>query len=146
MDANAQEQVIVSFSLNSFNVAKRWEKRAPAPKDRIKAAGKLQDAGYTVRIRIDPIVPIENWEKSYKELIDNIFKNFEPERITIGSLRGLQSTINNSKDKSWVDYLDDRSNWGKKIGFEKRVKMYRTIIDYVNRRAHTTSHRSLCSL
>lgn len=131
LESNSHEKVIVSFSLNSFEVAKRWEKKAPTPKQRIAAAKKLSDAGYEVRVRIDPIVPIDKWEPGYKDLIDHLFNNFIPERITIGSLRGLQSTINKSKDKSWIEYLDDRSNWGKKISFNKRFKMYKTIIEHL---------------
>jgi spore photoproduct lyase len=124
LEANAQNHVIASFSLNPVSVAKRWEKRAPSPLIRIDAAKKLFDAGYRVRIRIDPIVPIHNWEKEYGELINSIFREFTPERITIGSLRGLQSTINNSSDTSWTKYLDETSNWGKKINLKTRVKMY----------------------
>jgi spore photoproduct lyase len=143
LKSNSQDQVIVSFSLNSFDVAKRWENKAPNPKQRIKAAKKLSDAGYRIRIRIDPIVPIENWESGYKELIAHLFENITPERITLGSLRGLQSTINNSSDKSWVDYLDDRSNWGKKISFDKRFQIYRSIISYLEKK-HNFTNVGLC--
>jgi len=139
----AQENIIVSFSLNAFEVAKRWEKGAPKPKNRIKAAKRLSDDGYKIRIRIDPIIPVENWDTGYKELIDHLFNNLTPERITIGSLRGLQSTINNSKDTSWVKYLDDRSNWGKKISFDKRFEMYRTIINYLHEK-YNYSEIGLC--
>jgi len=132
LESRAQDHVIVSFSLNSFDGAKRWEKKAPTPRQRIHAAKKLADAGYEVRVRIDPIVPIENWEESYKKMIDYMFKRFRPERITIGSLRGLQSTINKSKDKSWVEYLDDTSNWGKKISFSRRLYMYRSILKHLD--------------
>ena len=130
LQTNAQNHVICSFSLNSFKVAEKWEK-APRVIDRIKAAKKLYDAGYVLRIRIDPMVPIENWKKEYTLLIDTIFKNFEPERITMGSLRGLQSTINNSKDKSWTKYLSETSNWGKKVDIGHRLAMYSTIINYL---------------
>ena len=131
LSSESQDHVIVSFSINSFDVSKMWEKKAPSPKHRIKAAKKLYDAGYPVRVRIDPIVPVEDWEKQYKELIDFLFQHLTPERITIGSLRGLQSTINNCIDKSWMAYLDDPSNWGKKISFDKRFDMYDTIISYL---------------
>ena len=127
---NAQNHVITSFSLNSLKVADRWEK-APKVQDRIKAAKKLYDAGYTVRIRIDPMVPIENWRKEYLSLVDMIFDNFIPERITLGSLRGLQSTINNSKDISWTKYLTETSNWGKKVNIWRRLAMYSTVIDHL---------------
>ncbi|UCF08296.1 MAG: radical SAM protein [Thermoplasmata archaeon] len=129
----SQGHVIVSFSVNSFKVAQRWEKRAPSPMKRIEAAKKLHEEGYEVRLRIDPIVPIENWDLEYQELVDFIFSNFKPERITLGSLRGLQSTINNSKDRSWTEYLEERSNWGLKIPFEKRFEIYSRIIKYLKK-------------
>jgi spore photoproduct lyase len=143
LNSNSQNQVIASFSLNAVDVAKRWEKKAPSPKQRIKAAKRLFDAGYTVRVRLDPIVPVDNWVDGYREIIDRLFENLKPERITFGSLRGLQSTINNSKDTSWVEYLDDRSNWGKKISFEKRFEMYSTIIDYLKEK-YEYSRIGLC--
>ncbi len=64
-------------------------------------------------------------------LVDKIFEKFIPERITLGSLRGLQSTINNSKDKTWIKYLSEKSNWGKKIDSEIRYEMYSILIDYL---------------
>lgn len=136
LSSNSQNICIISFSVNSFEVAKRWEHGSPSPRERIDAAKKLYDLGYTIRMRIDPVVPIENWEKEYCNLIDYMFERVIPERITIGSLRGLQSTINNSKDNSWVEYLDDGSNWGKKISFNKRYAMYKYIIEYLNGAYH----------
>lgn len=121
-------QVIISFSLNAIPVAKRWEK-APSVLKRIEAAKKVSDAGYEVRIRIDPMVPVENWQEHYIQLLDILFDNITPERITLGSLRGLQSTINGCSDKSWVKYLRESSNWGKKIDFKSRYEMYLTIIE-----------------
>jgi len=121
------KQAIVSFSLNAIPVAEKWEK-APYVLKRIDAAKKVYDSGYEVRIRIDPMIPIENWQKYYLELLEIIFNNFIPERITLGSLRGLQSTINGCVDKSWVRYLKETSNWGRKIDFPTRYKMYTTII------------------
>lgn len=128
---NSQKRVIASFSINAEKVARRWERKAPTPAARIRAARKLSEAGYMVRIRLDPIVPIEGWEKEYKATIDTLFENLRPERITLGSLRGLQSTINFSEDRSWTEYLYDSSNWGKKISFDRRYEVYDAIIQYL---------------
>jgi spore photoproduct lyase len=128
LEINPHNQAIISFSLNAIPVAERWEKAPPVLK-RIEAAKKVFDAGYEVRIRIDPMVPIENWQKYYLELLNIIFDNFIPERITLGSLRGLQSTINGCTDKSWVKYLKESSNWGKKIDFKTRYDMYLLLIN-----------------
>jgi len=127
LKSDSQRQAIFSFSLNALPVAKKWEK-APSVVKRIKAAKRVFEDGYEVRIRIDPIVPVENWQESYLQLLDLIFDNFKPERITLGSLRGLQSTINGCTDNSWVKYLKESSNWGKKVDFEVRYAIYTAII------------------
>ncbi|MCW3129953.1 MAG: three-Cys-motif partner protein TcmP [Methanophagales archaeon] len=127
LEIEPHNQAILSFSLNAIPVAKKWEKASSVLK-RIEAAKKVFEAGYEVRIRIDPMVPIENWQEHYLKLLEVVFENLMPERITLGSLRGLQSTINGCTDKSWVKYLKESSNWGKKIDFKTRYAMYSTII------------------
>jgi len=123
----SNNQAIISFSLNAIPIAERWEKAPPVLK-RVEAAKKVFDAGYDVRIRIDPMVPVENWQKYYLALIEIIFQNIAPERITLGSLRGLQSTINGCTDKTWIRYLKESSNWGRKIDFKTRYDMYAALI------------------
>jgi len=128
LEIEPHSQTIISFSLNAIPVAERWE-RAPGVLKRIEAAKRVSDAGYEVRLRIDPMVPVENWEEHYLRLLEIIFENLTPERITLGSLRGLPSTIGQSTDKSWVGYLKEPSNWGKKIDFGIRYGMYTTLIE-----------------
>lgn len=127
LENDFHKQAIVSFSLNALPVAERWEK-APSVLRRVKALKEVFEAGYEVRIRIDPIVPVENWKEHYLQLLGIIFENVIPERITLGSLRGLQSTINGCSDRSWVKYLKEPSNWGKRIDFKTRYEVYSTLI------------------
>ncbi len=124
----SHRQTVVSFSLNAPSVSDRWELKAPKVADRIRAATLLSRHGYEVRIRIDPLVPVERWREEYPRLLDQIFTNFTPARITLGSLRGLQSTINNCPDKSWVDFLSERSGWGRRIAFLLRSEMFATLL------------------
>jgi len=125
------DKIIPSFTMNAYSVAVKWECGAPSVKKRIKAARNLFDIGYPVRIRIDPLVPVINWDKEYMVLIDEILSQLKPKRITLGSLRGLQSTINNAHDRSWVKYLSEYSNWGKKIESRIRYSMYSKIVNYL---------------
>jgi spore photoproduct lyase len=129
LEINPHNQVIMSFSVNADEVAKRWERCAPSVERRIEAGRKLSRAGYEVRIRIDPIVPVPDWKAQYTNLVDLVFMNFVPARITLGSLRGLQSTINGATDKSWQEYLKENSNWGKKVEFDSRYEIYATVIN-----------------
>jgi spore photoproduct lyase len=133
LEIEKHERAIISFSLNTPENAERWEIGAPPVVKRIEAAKEVYDAGYETRIRIDPIIPFpeSSWEDKYKELIDLIFSKFIPERITMGSLRGLQSTINGAIDTSWVNYLSEWSNWGRKIESDFRYSIYSTIINYL---------------
>lgn len=128
-----QKNALLSWSLNAEKVAKRWEHLAPVPRDRIKAAELCARAGYEVRVRIDPMVSVEGWREGYQKLIDHLFNHFRPERITLGCLRGLASTIREARDKSWVKYLDESSSWGKKPSFERRFAMYSFVISYLNK-------------
>ena len=143
LEINPHNQAIMSFSLNADEVAERWEGSTPSVDRRIEAGTRLSQAGYEVRIRIDPIVPIPDWERQYTILIDQIFTNFIPSRITLGSLRGLQSTINGSSDRSWLQYLSENSNWGKRVDFKTRYEIYATIINQLKKK-YDYEEGSLC--
>jgi spore photoproduct lyase len=122
------ELFIVSFSINAPPVARRWEKGAPDPIARLDAAARLAAAGYEVRLRVDPLVPVPEWQDAYDHLLRAIFKRLVPSRITLGSLRGLQSTINNARDKSWTEFLSERSRWGRRMAASLRGNMFEHVL------------------
>lgn len=68
-------------------VSRKYEIGAPSFDRRLEAAWKVQQAGYPVRVRLDPIVPFEGWEKAYAGTVQRIFARISPERITLGTLR-----------------------------------------------------------
>lgn len=126
-----QKNAILAWSINAPEVAKRWEHYAPAIAERLTAAQEVYEQGYEVRLRIDPMVPVEHWKEWYQGLVDAVFGIFdlEPSVITLGSLRGLTTTILYCKDKSWLPFLTEKSNWGKKPPFAQRLEMYQNVIE-----------------
>jgi spore photoproduct lyase len=80
-------RTIIAWSMNNESVSRKFEIGAPPFERRLKAAVKVQKAGYPVRIRLDPIVPFEGWRKAYSETIKQIFSNIFPDRVTLGTLR-----------------------------------------------------------
>lgn len=128
-----QKNVILSWSINASEVARRFEKLAPTPIDRIEAARQVYEHGYEVRIRIDPMVPVENWQAEYKVIIDSIFDVLKPERITLGTLRGLPATLAVAVDKGWIRYLTEKSSWGRKPAYETRLEMYEFAIKQIHK-------------
>ncbi len=121
-----RRRTIVSFSLNSQEAWERWEHKTPPPQKRIEVASQLQDAGYEVRVRIDPIFPIEGWRQHYSRLLKFLFDRLPkgPERITLGMPRGLKKTLIYSKDRSWAQGLTEKSRWGLKLPVELRREVY----------------------
>ena len=80
-------RTILTWSLNAPEISKRYEIGAPPFKKRLEAARKAQEAGYPVRVRLDPIVNVDGWEKIYARTIGEIFDTIAPQRVTLGTLR-----------------------------------------------------------
>jgi len=139
LDVEHDGQTIVSFSLNTDKVWQYLEHRTPSPTDRLKAARKVQDAGYEVRLRIDPVVRYSTWEKDYRRLTEMIFDHVEPSRITIGEYRpaeGLSSHIKARFPESSLLKVNGSliSEAGKlRYPREYRIEMFRAIVDGIRR-------------
>jgi spore photoproduct lyase len=73
--------------MNNAHVSRKYEVGAPTFERRLNAAHRVQQAGYPVRIRLDPIVPFDGWQDAYADTIDRIFEKISPDRITLGTLR-----------------------------------------------------------
>lgn len=139
-----RKQTIVSFSLNAIEPAKLWENFAPSPDKRINAAREVAEAGYETRVRIDPIFPIKNWQTQYGDLLHLIFSKLTPERITLGTPRGLRKTLRFSKDLSWTKYFGERSGWGKKIPTAVRKEIYLYFYEKLHDLGFDVSKVALC--
>ena len=84
------KNVIVSFSVNCNEAAEQFEHCAPPPRKRLKAARKLIEAGWRVRIRLDPVIE-EIGLKFYKDICKDI-SEVEAERVTVGTLYQVPGT------------------------------------------------------
>jgi len=145
-----RKQTIPSFSLNAAEVWRRWEKRTSSPQQRITAAKELMESGFDVRIRIDPIFPIENWKTHYEDLIYSIFSELpvDPDRITLGTPRGLTKTLIFAKDRSWekTAFTDspEHTGWGKKAPTSLRKEIYLYFYDKIGSLGFDKSKIALC--
>jgi DNA repair photolyase len=146
--ANAVKQVIFAYSINAAYVSNTWEIGAPHPIERLAASRKAVELGYPTRLRIDPMVPVESWKAGYQELVKKIMEiNPWAEVITLGSLRGLTSTLTfcdkAGNDMSWKNYLEDKTNWGIRVPKETRIEQYAYVIRELRRRGYQ-GHIALC--
>lgn len=147
--AKKRNQTVTAFSLNPPAVARLYERAAHPPAERIEAAKRLSNAGYDTRLRIDPIFPIENWKRHYSGLIATILTAFKPNRIILGTPRGLWKTIvfaqKASVDMSWTKYFaKGETGWGKKLPFGTRLEIYRFMYDQLEARGFPKEKVTMC--
>lgn len=132
-------QSIMSFSINTNKVYQQLEHRTASPEARLMAARKLQQAGYEIRLRIDPVILYSTWKKDYIDLVEKIFAYVKPERITIGEYRpskGLASHINSRfPDSPLLKIHSGLVNEGTKLRYpeEHRLAMFKIIIDAIRK-------------
>ena len=146
----SRTQTILSLSLNAHRVWNLWEHLTPSPEKRIEIAKLAMEAGYEVRLRIDPIFPIGNMQSHYEDLIYTIFSELPsyPERITLGTPRGLAKTLMFAKDKSWekVAFTDkpEYSGWGKKAPKPIRKEIYIFFYDKLDSLGFDKTRIAMC--
>jgi spore photoproduct lyase len=87
LDLPHNGHTIIAWSINNKEVSRKFEVAAPSFERRLDAAYKVQQAGYLIRIRLDPIVPFDGWQPAYFDTIQKIFEKVSPDRITLGTLR-----------------------------------------------------------
>lgn len=81
---------VTAFSLTPPEVAQRWEQGAPDVASRLAAARRLQDAGWAVGLRFDPLVRCDGWRDAYRRLFDLVFGKLDGadlHSVTLGPLR-----------------------------------------------------------
>jgi spore photoproduct lyase len=97
------QRVVFSWSVNAEYMGRRWEQGAPLPKSRFLAAAKMQDAGWPICFRLDPMVPDhdaeENWRDGYEMAIERI-NGLAPEMVTIGALRASTMVLATAAEKN----------------------------------------------
>jgi len=141
---------IINWTLSCGTVAREIEKLTPTTAERIQAAEKCQKAGYTVRFRFSPIVPIKNWQAENREMIEQLFATVKPDLITMDILGWMTAQqIKNAIDLSLFDdeyrELVEKMaeegvvNRGKQIfPHEARLEIYRFFIEEMRRVSRKT--------
>lgn len=143
-----RRNTICAWSINALQVAKQWERAAPSPDERIQAAASVSGAGYEVRVRIDPIFPVSDWKEQYQDLAFRILSEFEPQRIILGTPRGLWKTIHYAQkagmDMGWSSFFVEDTGWGKKISSAKRFEIYKYMYDKLESLGYPRTRISIC--
>lgn len=89
-DVEPLDEIILAWTLSPDAVAKAYEWDAPSVSRRIKAVKQAIEKGWKVRLCLDPVIKIPDWELVYSEFIQRICSEIPAEGIrdiTVGTFR-----------------------------------------------------------
>lgn len=85
---NPPENVIPSWTFSPQSIAEKVEHKTPSFNERLHAAKSCQQSGYTVGVRLDPIIRIPGWEDQYKHMVEELLTTLDAgliDNITLGT-------------------------------------------------------------
>ncbi len=135
------DQVVVSWSLNPYEISELDECGTATIDQRFEAAKKIIGHGYKVAFHFDPMIQINDWQKKYAEILEKLFCYIPSERIvwvSLGTLRfsaSLKKTIReNHPDSKILSYGEHVICQDGKFRYFRpiRVKMYREMVAMID--------------
>jgi len=135
--------VIPSWTFSPTSIANIVEHKTPSFSDRLIAAKKCQKAGYTVGVRIDPMIRVDNWEEKYVEMINEILTELDKNKIdyiTLGTIKMHKNLLEKIKlrypksDSVLGEIFPSNDGKYRYLKFQ-RVEMYKKLTNAINRLA-----------
>lgn len=146
-------KTIMQWSISGRTQSTVIEKETASWDRRIEAARRCQEAGYIVRFRFSPIIPVKNWKEENAELIERIFARTSPDVISLCSFGWMSvEKAGTCLDFSLLDpqyvaamegsapFLAARgytSGGGHPIPHDARAYMFKFLIDEIRRHNRT---------
>ena len=144
LDYDHKGSTICCWSLGTEIQCRRVEYRTAGMEARLAAARKCQEAGYTVRVRLSPMVPTIGWQNEVRHMLRRMFEEITPDLITMEPLRYCtHETLQQSFEpglidpdfmQAMADIPDDAEGWQlAQFPDDRRMAMYRLVLDEVER-------------
>ncbi|MFQ5952605.1 MAG: radical SAM protein [Candidatus Omnitrophota bacterium] len=141
LSEDPHENVVISWSMNTIEIAEKYEKGGSSVSERIDAALRAAERGYKVGFHFDPIVHYPGWEDDYKAVVGEIFSK-EAIRantawISLGTLRytpGLKQAAEQRFGDNLMFYqgeffidTDGKLRYPRKV----RIDIYNKMINWI---------------
>lgn len=142
LEMAVEDRCVTAFSFTPEPVSAATEHGVPNLHQRIEAIRKLQDHGWPVGLRLDPLIDCDNFEDLYRGLLEALFKTIDGARIhsiSFGPFRMPENFFtqmvrlypeeplfagNMENNNGMVSYGDSREN-------EMRSHLESMLLDYV---------------
>jgi len=90
LNQKPQTRCIVAFSLSPSEIANKIEAKAPPLERRVAAIQKLQQKGWQIGLRFDPLIYQQGYQKLYQQLFEQVFATIELRQlhsVSLGAFR-----------------------------------------------------------
>ena len=86
LDLEHRGHTIMLWTLSTSTVSRRIEVDTATTAQRIEAARKCQQAGYPVRFKLKPIIPVKNWREEATRMFEQLFAAVRPDNLSMEML------------------------------------------------------------
>lgn len=108
LNTPVQDNVVVAYSLSPQRVASEVEHGAPSLAKRVEALRRLQEHGWRIGIRFDPVIWHQDFADDYQDTVNQVFDALDADRIdsvTLGGFRlpkGFYKTMHKLYPEHWM--------------------------------------------
>jgi spore photoproduct lyase len=84
------ENCVVAFSLSPENITQTLEAKTPSLDSRLEAMKKLQNSGWQVGIRFEPLIYTDDFKSNYENLFSHVFSALDTNSlhsVSVGAFR-----------------------------------------------------------
>jgi len=104
LDWEHKGHTIVLWSHSASTQSRVFEKGTGTTEERIEAARKCQEAGYPIRYKFKPIIPVVNWREEAKDAIEKTMTATKPDIISLCVIMWMPaSALKACLDESLLD-------------------------------------------
>ncbi len=83
LDLEHRGNTIIVWSISGPTQSRAFEPVCGTTEQRIEAARKCQEAGYQIRYKFKPIIPVRGWREDARTTVDMIFDHTRPDVISL---------------------------------------------------------------
>jgi len=84
------DNCVVAYSISPKEIIDAYEHKTPSLENRLNAALKLQQAGWKIGLRFDPVIYHADFEQIYATMFNQVFARLEADKIHSVSLGGFR--------------------------------------------------------
>lgn len=136
------KQCVVAFSFTPEDISTATEHGVPSIDQRLDAIRRLQDAGWLIGLRLDPLIDCQSFEQHYQSLITRLFETVNTDQlhsISFGPFRMPDGFFNQMvkhypEEKLFavrMERQDGMMSYGRKREIEMRESINHMLLEHV---------------